>query len=344
MFFRPVMGLASFLTEHLDYQKNQSCNARIASSKMVAVLAYGCNMPRSLDFNQLLTLEILLEEQSVVRAARRLNTSPATISRALARIRDDFGDAILVASGRGLAPTQYALDLLPRVHGVLESARGLYDAAPMPDLSAMTPRFTLVLAEAVIEAYGTSLADAIWKQCPGATIHFLDEVPLQENERLRRGEVDLYVGVFGTIGPEIMRQTVRSGFTKGAVRDDHPLLSGPLEISRIFKYGHIMVSRDSNMRQPIDDVLASYGSSKRRIELVVPTYAIALAMLRKTDLILGLPDFLMSGPYIGKHKVGFLSDPTPTAPFDIFQAWHPRLGKDPVHRWLRETVQKVIAQ
>lgn len=300
-------------------------------------------MPRPIDLNQLRTLEVLLDECSVTRTARRLNTSSATISRALARIREDFGDEILVPSGRGLAPTQRAIDLLPLVRDILETARGLYDVAPMPDLRRLAPLFTVVIAEAVMEAYGAALTAAIWRECPDARVHCLDEVPVLENDRLRRGEVDLYIGAFGEMRSEIRRQTIRSGFTRGAVRAGHPLLSRRADIAGIMEYGHVMVSRDGAMRQPIDDVIARHSAQKRRITLVVSTYAMALSIVQTTDLILGLPDFLLDSPMVDSHNVVLLPEPAPTAPFDIFQAWHPRFGNDPVHRWLRGVVQRTIA-
>ena len=40
------------------------------------------------DFNLLLTLDVLLSESSVARAADRLGLSPSAMSRALARLRE----------------------------------------------------------------------------------------------------------------------------------------------------------------------------------------------------------------------------------------------------------------
>ena len=61
------------------------------------------------DLNQLVTLDILLAEGSVARAAKRLRLSPSAMSRALARLRETLGDPLLVRAGRGLVPTPRAL-------------------------------------------------------------------------------------------------------------------------------------------------------------------------------------------------------------------------------------------
>src|ERR1043166_6796589 len=71
-------------------------------------------MPRP-DLNLLVTLDVLLAEGSVARAAQRLRLSPSAMSRALARLRETTGDPLLVRAGRGLVPTPRAIELRERV-------------------------------------------------------------------------------------------------------------------------------------------------------------------------------------------------------------------------------------
>ena len=63
------------------------------------------------DLNLLVTLDVLLAEGSVARAAQRLRLSSSAMSRALARLRETTGDPLLVRAGRGLVPTPRALEL-----------------------------------------------------------------------------------------------------------------------------------------------------------------------------------------------------------------------------------------
>ena len=72
------------------------------------------------DMNLLVALDALLDEGSVVGAARRMNLSPAAMSRTLTRIREAIGDPILVRAGRGLVPTPKALELREQVRDVVE--------------------------------------------------------------------------------------------------------------------------------------------------------------------------------------------------------------------------------
>ena len=67
------------------------------------------------DLNLLATLDVLLAEGNVARAAERLRLSPSAMSRQLARLRRTTGDPLLVRAGRGLVPTPRALELRDRV-------------------------------------------------------------------------------------------------------------------------------------------------------------------------------------------------------------------------------------
>ena len=77
------------------------------------------------DFNLLLTLDVLLAEGSVARAARRLRLSPSAMSRALARLRETTGDPLLVRAGRGLVPTPRALELRERVSQLVQGGNAV---------------------------------------------------------------------------------------------------------------------------------------------------------------------------------------------------------------------------
>ena len=59
----------------------------------------------SMDLNLLVALDALLEEESVLLAAKRMHLSPSAMSRTLARVREAVGDPILVRAGRRLVPT-----------------------------------------------------------------------------------------------------------------------------------------------------------------------------------------------------------------------------------------------
>src|SRR5258708_2902034 len=60
---------------------------------------------RNLDLNLLVLLHVLLEERHITRAAERSFLSQSAMSRALERLREMFGDPLLVRSGRAYERT-----------------------------------------------------------------------------------------------------------------------------------------------------------------------------------------------------------------------------------------------
>ena len=60
---------------------------------------------RNLDLNLIHPLHALLEECHVTRAAKRSFLSQSAMSRALERLRDMFGDPLIVRNGRGYERT-----------------------------------------------------------------------------------------------------------------------------------------------------------------------------------------------------------------------------------------------
>ena len=72
-----------------------------------------------IDLNLLVALQILLEEQSVTKAADRLFITQPAMSKTLQRLRELFDDPLFIRSGRGLVPTPRAVELEKQLPVVL---------------------------------------------------------------------------------------------------------------------------------------------------------------------------------------------------------------------------------
>src|SRR6476620_3002879 len=95
------------------------------------------------DFNLLVTLDVVLTEGSVARAAERLHLSPSAMSRALTRLRETTGDPLLVRAGRGLVPTRRASELRERVRRLVEDGEAVLRPAGQIDITKLERTFTL---------------------------------------------------------------------------------------------------------------------------------------------------------------------------------------------------------
>ena len=122
------------------------------------------------DLNLLVTLDVLLTEGSVARAARRLRLSPSAMSRALARLRETTGDPLLVRAGRGLVPTPRALELRERVGRIVQDAEAVLRPAEKLDLARLVRTFTVRTSEGFVETFGPSLIARVSEEAPGVRL------------------------------------------------------------------------------------------------------------------------------------------------------------------------------
>lgn len=291
------------------------------------------------DFNLLVTLDAVLAEGSVARAARRLRLSPSAMSRALARLRETTGDPLLVRAGRGLVPTPRAIELRERVSQLVLDVEAVLRPAEKLDLKRLARTFTLRAREGFVENFGPDLIARVGEEAPGVRLRFVQK-PNKESASLRDGTVDLETGVVGrTTGPEVRARALFKDRFIGVVRMGHALSQGDITPSRYASGRHIGVSRRGLDRGSIDEALKPFGL-EREIVAIVGSFSTALALARASDLIASVPERQTGNLRAGMY--GFpLPFPAPEVAISLL--WHPRLDADPAHRWLRGLVLDTCA-
>jgi DNA-binding transcriptional LysR family regulator len=292
------------------------------------------------DFNLLLTLDAVLTEGSVARAARRLRLSPSAMSRALARLRETTGDPLLVRAGRGLVPTPRALELRERVGQVVQDAQSILRPVESFDLKKLVKTFTLRSREGFVENFGPGLINRVYKEAPGVRLCFLQK-PNKESTSLRDGTVDLETGVveLGT-SPELHTQALFKDRYIGVVRRGHSLSKGKITAARYASGRHICVSLQGLEKGPFDDAIKLLGLENTNAA-IVGGFTSALALARTTDLIANVPERHTGNLRAGMH--GFPL-PFPLPEFTVSLLWHPRSDADPAHKWLRGCVRDACAE
>lgn len=291
------------------------------------------------DLNLLATLDVLLAEGNVARAARRLQLSPSAMSRALARLRKTMGDPLLVRAGRGLVPTPRALELRARVAQLVQDAEAVLRPAEKVDLKQLVRTFTLRTSDGFVENFGPALIARIGAEAPGVRLRFVQKLD-KDSAPLREGTVDLDTGVVeGTVGPEVRTRALFRDRFIGVVRKEHPLSRGRMTASRYAAGMHVHVSRRGLETGPMDEALKSLGL-QRQVVTIVGGFSAALALARASDLIASIPERHTGNLRAGMHSFALpLSMPEIT----VSMLWHPRMDADPAHRWLRECVREICA-
>jgi len=291
------------------------------------------------DLNLLVTLDVLLAEGSVARAAQRLRLSPSAMSRALARLRATTGDPLLVRAGRGLVPTPRALELRARVSQLVQDGAAVLRPAEKLDLRQLVRTFTLRTSEGFAENFGPALIARVVEEAPGVRLCFVSK-PDKDSAPLRHATVDLETGVVGeTTAPELRAQALFRDRFIGVVRRGHPLGKGRMTPARYADGRHIVVSRRGLAAGPIDEALEPL-ELERRVVAIVGGFSTALALARNSDLIASVPK-----RHTGNLRAGMHSFPLPVSlpKITVSLLWHPRLDADPAHRWLRGCVRDACA-
>lgn len=291
------------------------------------------------DLNLLVTLDVLLAEGNVARAAQRLRLSPSAMSRALARLRATTGDPLLVRAGRGLVPTPRALELCERVSQLVQDAEAVLRPAEALDLKQLVRTFTLRTSDGFVENFGADLIARVNEEAPGVRLRFVQKLS-KDSTALRDGTADLETGVIGeATGPEVRTRALFRDRFIGVVRMGHPLSQGEITPSRYASGMHILVSRRGLDKGLMDEALKPLGL-EREIAMIVGGFSAALALARASDLIATVPE-----RHTGNLRIGMLGFPLPftTPEITVSMLWHPRMDADSAHRWLRGCVRDVCA-
>lgn len=289
------------------------------------------------DLNLLLTLDVLLTEGSVARAAKRLQLSPSAMSRSLARLREATGDPLLVRAGRGLVASPRALELRTHVSQLVQDAQAILRPHENLDLKNLERLFTLRVSEGFAETFGSQLLNLVGKAAPGVVLRFVAKTD-RDSMALRDGSVDLETGVVAkTTGPEIRTQLLFRDRFIGVVSRGHALSKGRMTASRYASADHIFVARQSEIHGPIDHALRPL---ERKAAVVVGGFATAVALARVSKLVATVPERHTQG-----LRHGMASFPLPFAMKEVVVSmmWHPRQEADLAHRWLRDRVREICS-
>jgi DNA-binding transcriptional LysR family regulator len=293
-------------------------------------------MPRP-DLNLLLALDALLDEGSVIGAARRMHLSAPAMSRTLSRIREALGDPVFVQVGRKLMPTPKALALREQVRAAVEQASQVFATDAEIDLKSLDRRFNVRATDEFVSIHLGHLLDAMARDMPRAMLRFSPEEDGVDEEALRSGRIDLFISASRKLGPEIRVQSLFTTTFVGVARAKHPIFDEEITPERLTRWEHINVSRRGKAAGPVDAALETQGL-RRHVALVLPNPYTALFALQDSDLLLPLPRHLASTALSSGLRIRVFDLPIPLETVLLTQSWHPRVESDPAHQWLRQTI------
>lgn len=122
---------------------------------------------KGLDLNLLVAFSVLMDTRSVSRAAEQLNLSQPAMSAALGRLRDYFGDDLLVLQGKRMFPTPYAESLVPMVQDTLRRIEALITTSTTFDPATSQRVFRIIASDYITAAVIAPLSRRLAHSAPG---------------------------------------------------------------------------------------------------------------------------------------------------------------------------------
>ncbi|MCA1416414.1 LysR family transcriptional regulator [Bradyrhizobium sp. NBAIM20] len=286
---------------------------------------------KTLDLNLLTALDALLRETNVSRAALRIGLSQPATSHALQRLRDIFGDPLLVRTGVRMELTPRALALRAPLAQALDQVRGLFVPDDF-DAARSERQFRLMMPDLAVELLMPPLMAKVTRLAPNVRI---DVVPWR-GPAIFHAEfartIDLVISI-GNAFKGFHRQLLYTDSDALAVRRGHPVGAKLKRREAFLAARHVGVIIRGHPQDLIDTWLRAKGI-ERHISLVVPGYLEALHVAARTDLVAFVPRRLIAAL---SKQLGLV---TVTPPFDPGMdeqfMFHPtRAQMDPGSIWLR---------
>lgn len=306
------------------------------------------DMPRSNDapnpgddtvrLRDLRILDAMLRGQSLTSIAEQLATTQPTVSKALARLRTQLQDPLVVRDGRAMRPTPRALELAAPLADLLRAADGIQRPAhPAFDPRASQRAFRLLVTDVGMIWFLPPLTAHLAAAGPHLTLEAVALDARHFERKLAAGEADLALGAFPQAPRGLRRQILYIDKYLCIARRGHPDLRRLRTAAGFRRARHILVTASDTGHGAHQAVQRATDTAipSDRVLLRLPSFVAAAVVASQTDGVAIVPANLartLTGLGLSTFRPPIL-----LPPIQLAQYWHERYHHDPGHRWLRAT-------
>jgi len=305
---------------------------------------------RRLDGGLLLIFRELLVHRRASAVSQRLGLSQSAISHALTRLRDLFDDPLFIRKSHGFEPTRRALELGPRIESLIDLIGATVTENGRFDPKHSRRRFAIASPDYLVSLMADRLTESFQREAPESTFAARPVFLKRALAALRRGEVDVALGVFDSVPRDLRAETLHEEEYCVLARRGHPRVKGRVDPQTYQQVGHVWVHQPDGAlsdEEPWDQELldATYGGIPDakygiRTHGYVSQWETAMLMVSNSNVLVDCPRRLAE-----KHarKLGLQVVDPPFKPFRFTIQCVRRQADDPGVDWLVERIKAALA-
>jgi len=302
-----------------------------------------------IDLNLLVYLDILLRERNVTRSASLLGITQPAMSNGLRRLRETFGDPLLVRTSEGMVPTERALALQPLLRQVLASLEQVIEPNSDFDAQSSDRVFRIMTSDYGEATLIPRLLKRLRKEAPDIVLDILTPSDMSFQE-VEQGLVDIVINRFDTMPQSFHQRTLWLDSFSCVFSVDTPI-SQDFKLQSYLKARHVWVSKtgmgagmgitpsDTKRLGWVDEALQRIGH-KRNITVFTRHYQSAAMLAEQKGLVATIPS-KAAALYATNPRIVIKKPPFAIPDFEFKMAWSPLLQHNYAHKWLRGVITEV---
>jgi DNA-binding transcriptional LysR family regulator len=294
------------------------------------------NNLRNVDLNLLVTLEALLTERNVTRAARRLHLSQPSVSVQLRKLRQIFRDPLLSPAPGGMSPTTRGQALLPALRSTLADMGRLLNRADAFDPSNAQITWQIAAADYAEYAILMPLLAHLRRCAPEMRVAARAASHARMIKELDSGAIDLALMAMETVPGHLRHSVLYREHYVLIARKGHPALKRKLTLERLCQLEHIIMSPEGGGFKGMTDVVLESLGRRRRVVVSTQHFLFIPEVLARTDLVAMVPSRLVGNR---SDRLQIAAPPLSIPSFEMAMIWHERSHLEPPHEWLRQRVR-----
>lgn len=288
-------------------------------------------------------LDTLLTERSVSRTAARLHLTQPAISYALAKLRSQIGDPLLVKSGNRMLPTERALALAGPLRAALAQIESCVSSSAQFDPPSTEGEVHFGVGDYSAYVVMPRVLDVLLREAPKLKI-CLHRIGAGIAEVVEAAQAfDMCFSRSPKVPPALGSEVLFDDIEVLVARKNHPIFDHPIDMAAYLKYPHLAATSQHGIRPSgADDILEAKGLV-RPIRVALPEGMHLTLTGLLGDAISTIPA-RFAAMFSGTTGTRMAKLPFESPKISVSLVWHRRHDQSALHKWLRGIVCDVGKQ